>query len=114
MPTKSALNAACLTFLPIFVLLSGYFLFSAQYLYSLVSLAGIVVCVRTRLFMGYRGTRGIVFRVHLACSGALLALLAALWLAPAYVWLAPLAYAAFISMVATGIALVKGSWHPLY
>ncbi|MDB4992418.1 MAG: hypothetical protein JWL75_663 [Parcubacteria group bacterium] len=116
--TKNRIHLICISLVPVFILLSGYFLLTHAYGYSLISLLGIVLCMETRVRMGYRGPRKTAFAMHMACNAALIAsliLLSTLHLLPwVLVWVVPIAYFAFLGMVVTGIVLIKQSWHPVY
>lgn len=114
MPSKSVLNAVCIAFLPVLLILSGYFLFSGKYLYSFAALVALVLLMEARVRMGYRsGKRGRLFVAHLACGG-LLAFALVVLATRSYSPFLPFAEAAFIGAALTGIFLVKGSWHRLY
>lgn len=114
MTSKSALNTICVALLPLLLALSGYFLFTGLFLYSLALLAAIVILMEIRVRMGYRsGRRRWLFVTHLACGGLLVFALIVL-ATHTYSPFLPLAEAAFIGAALTGIFLVKGSWHRLY
>jgi len=110
MTAKSALNAICIALLPFLLLFSGFFLVTDQFLFSLIALLVIVVCMETRVRMGYRGARGVTFYLHLACSAALLVLLV-LFIQDIWLWLVPVAYAAFVGMLISGFRLIRKSWN---
>lgn len=110
MTAKSAMNALCIALLPILLLFSGFFLITNQFLYSLIALLVIVACMETRVHMGYRGTRGMTFYLHLVCSVVLLVLLT-LFIKGLWLWLVPVAYAAFVGMLISGFRLIRNSWN---
>ncbi len=111
---KSRINTLCLALLPFFVLLVGYFLFTSRPLYALISLVGIMGCVKMRVRMGYRGPRKILFAAHMACTFTfVIALILLLVTGPSmHLWVRSLSHISFFGMVVTGALLIRQSWHP--
>ncbi len=117
MVSKERVNLLCISFVAPFLLLVGYFLFTGAYLLALVPLAAVVACMETRVRMGYRSRRGLLFVVHLACAiGFILVLLALISFSHAAhhspAWLLPVAYALLAGMAISGAILIRRSWHP--
>ncbi len=114
MLSKNRVHLLCVSTVPLFVILSGYFLLHKEYLYSLLSLGGVVLCMETRVRMGYRGPRKALFVIHLICCIGLLMGLVTLIISPAYEWMYMLSSVLFGGMVGTGALLIRQSWHPVY
>jgi uncharacterized membrane protein len=110
MTPKPWLNTLCVVSLPFSVLLVGYFLFTGEYLYTFISLVFILVAVRLRVFMGYRGPRQSLFAVHLATTVSFVAALLLLIAGIDAIWIRPLSHVSFVGMVITGALLIAQTW----
>jgi hypothetical protein len=91
------------------LILSGSFLLSGDYAYSLYTLLGVVLCMEARVRMGFRNARKKLFYVHLTSSVLLIALLTFLMRGYGAYSLQPLALFLFAVMTVTGGTLLYRS-----
>lgn len=111
MKAKDRANAACVLIAPVLAAVSAYFLYSDRFALALIAILGSVVCMETRVRMGYRGPRQVIFAAHLALSVAYLAALISLLIGMHALWLTPLAWFSFLGMAVSGALLLRQSWN---
>lgn len=101
MGAKKVLGAATLWATPVLLGMTGYFLATAAYAAAFWSMVAIVLCMETRVRMGWRQPRPHSFWLHVAAGAALLLALGALALWPMPAWM-PFVAAALLLVVALG------------
>ncbi len=102
MSAKEAIGWLAMAFGITAAALSGAYLLLDLYWYALIALAVTVVCMETRVRLGFRNPRKARFYIHLVASIGLLATLYALTRMPQHAALTVLAYLCFIVMAVSG------------
>lgn len=109
MDAKKRWHALILPVLVVGIIVLGYFVFTEQYVFALISLVLIMVPVKVRKRLGHMGPRQALFAMHMACNTAFMTALLLLIFHIRIFWLVPLAHVSYVGMVITGASLIVQS-----